>query len=678
MKRFIVISLLATLGLQAFPCAWMDTHNYYLFSLREQEEFSTRVDRVTCDNWKSYLGMDADKYFWFDADEVAEAAQRKGDALMVSYVRQLQRYLECANEVAREQWDYPTKEQLAQRRLKLQSVRSYAQGKLRTRLRGQHALLFMRCNMMLGRHAENVAFWEQTASQYIETVYRDMMRNIYAGALLKTGHADEAGELFAEMGDWHSLMTQYYKQRSCQAIRQEYQRNPDSAVLPFLLQAFVNNAQEAFDAENDMGMEGKLFIRKILRSEARQMQQLASQAVGEGRSHSPAMWKTAQAWLEYLFGNRQQALTLANQAIALEGTECMKDNARVLKIYIHAAQSSVSQQFDDWLAGELEWLKTMKGDEHYAQVMDRLVHQVLASKYLQAGRQEIALSLYRMDAGDYCYQAMLDTMRVESLLAYLDYVRRPATTALDRSLKPCQQVDEVAMNDLIGTKYMRLCQWDEAVRWLSRVPMSFVNDRGYAVYAAHRRYDVEPWLTRQWLKAGMEYGGEQQHMTVNPKLKFAQEVQQMESGLNVLSGKARQQRCYDLAVRYAQAHFTGDCWFLMRNGKSVSDTRRINETDLAAKALAYLREASQASDFLLKEKALFAMSYCYLHDGNQAWYTNDWDEQASDYVWKPRVNSTQYRAFAALTDFEQANASRTSPYVSRCDEYIQFRKRCRK
>ena len=230
------------------------------------------------------------------------------------------------------------------------------------------------------------------------------------------------------------------------------------------------------------------------------------------------------------------------------------------------------------------------------------------------------------------------------------------------------------MNDLIGTKYMRLCQWDKAIEWLTRVPISYINERGYAVYAAHRRWNVEPWIKRQWLREGMEYSGEKQHLKANPKILFAREVQQMEGELSVLSGKARQQRCYDLAVRYAQANFAGDCWFLMQDAKSVYDTLQVNEIDLQAKALNYLREAAKSSDLQLKEKALFAMTYCYLYEKpwEGTWYVSEWNDQKNEYERKPIRTSPQYKAFTALVDFERSNAQSTSSYVSRCDEYIQF------
>ena len=262
MKRFIITNLLAIMALPMLACAGGWTTNYYLFSVYERTDFCNRMDEITCQNWKTYLGLTDNGYFWFRAEDIIKAAQAKNDALMVSYVQNLDKYLDCSRSVSEESWEYPTKEELAKRKQDLLSVQAYAQSKLKTRLRSQHALLYMRCNMLLGQHQQNIAFWEQSASGYIGTVYKDMMKNIYAGALYKTGQGDKAGELFAEMGDYASLMTLYYKKRSFAAIRQEYIKNPNAKVLPFLLQDFVNNAQEADDATNPNaeGVGGKRLL----------------------------------------------------------------------------------------------------------------------------------------------------------------------------------------------------------------------------------------------------------------------------------------------------------------------------------------------------------------------------------------------------------------------------------
>ena len=590
---------------------------------------------------------------------------------MVSYVMNLQKYLQCSDEVRREQWDYPTKEQLQQRRQTLQSVRTYASSKLKTRLRSQHALLYMRCNMLLGNHSANVTFWENTASQYIETVYKEMMQNIYAGALLKTGRGTEAARLFAEQGDWNSLMTQYYQQRSFVAIRQEYLRDANSPVLPFLLEDFVNNSQEAYDAEHHEGLPGKMFVRDIKRSEAQEMIRFASNVVKEGKTEVPALWKSAQAWLEYFFGDRKQALADAKAGTTLEGTERMKDVARIIYMYVKADVEPINSNFDNWLAGELNWLNQHLANYYYNRSRARLLNCVVGEKYAKANQPYMSAALYAMDNSE-CAFTLVDTMKVEDLPQYLRYIETPAQTPLEKVVKAKLKIEEERLNDLIGTKYLRVRCWEDAIFWLNKVPLSYYNQKGYAVYAANRRYTVEPWMKRQWLKSNLEWDHDEIHLKSNPKLDFVMEMYRMEGELDLLSGKEYYQRCYDLAVRYAQAHFTGDCWFLTHDGKSVYDVQKPNETDLAAKALAYLQKATQTKDMKLKEKALFAMTYCIFYP--KTWYTMEWNDGKRDYEQMEHQDSPQYAALTNLLRFERANANNVSNYVTLCDEYQTFAK----
>jgi hypothetical protein len=665
MKRFIITNLLAAMVLPMLACAGGWTTNYYLFRIYDSQEFSDRVQKTCTDNWKAYLGKSPDDWYWFNADEVIKFAQDKNDALMVSYVQNLQKYLDCARSVSYERWEYPTKEDLAARNKTLQSVRTYALAKIKSRLRSQHALLYMRCNMLLAKHQENVTFWEETANGYIETVYKDMMKNIYAGALYKTGRLAEAGELFAEMGDYNSLMTQYYKKRSFAAIRQEYLSNPNAKVLPFLLQDFVNNSQEADDATKPYGeVGGKLFIRDISKKEALDMRDFCKQVVKEGKTEVPMMWQAAQAWIEFMFGDKRQAASDIIAAAKLNGTELMKNCTRSLMLYMTADQAKDSEAFDNYLTDELQWLEENKG---YNYVRERVLHQTLSKHY--AAQPSRLLALYKT-CDSYLYYEYTDTMQVEKLQKYLYYVNTPAENNLDRYLKAHAKPETYALEDLIGTKYMRICQWDNAIKWLKDIPKSFYEQKGYAVYAANRSWQVEPWLKRQYLKSNVEYSDTKWQLSSNPKLTFAQEMQKMEGEQNVLSGDALAKRCYALAVRYAQAHFRGDCWWLMRNGKSAGDVQRDGESDLAKKAVSLLQKASISKDAALRERALFALCYGELY--KEYWYKEKWNSETYKYDRIPDSKSLQYVAFKTLSDFE---ASRTpADYVSRCDEYKQFKK----
>ena len=683
MKKFIIISLMAAMTLPTIACGWYGTDNYYLFSPYTGQNFKDRVEKICNDNWKAYIGDTSDNdWYSFHADDVLKAARQKGDALMVSYVENLQKYLKCVG-VERDkqyEWDYPSKEDIAAQQRDLKAVRTYAQGKTNSKLRSQHALLFMRCNMMLGLHQENITFWEQTASQFIETVYKDMMKNIYAGALYKTGREIEAAQLFAEMNDYESLMTQFYLKRSYQAISQHYKQNPTSKALPWLLTDFVNNAQEAADAVNGGGGSvGKQFIRDINNQESWQMQQFCEMVVKEGKTDCPIMWKMAKAWLEFLSGKKKDAVDDILAATKLDGTARMKDNAHVLLLYITASQAKPGQAFDDYVADELEWLKGKQkehewGDSFFDNVENRLTNQVLVPHYRSNPVRLAAVATALNSAGS---GFDLDTLNVASTEKFLYYVNSPANTKLDKFLKRNIALNDTAMSDEIGTKYMRLCQWDKAIQWLNTVPISYYNEhrsKEYLYYSMVRQWDVEPWSKRQWISDSESWWERDHKWWKHRKLDFCKEVQMMENSLNMLNGKALEQRCYNLGVRYAQASIYGDCWWLLRDYKSCWDSVRVNEVDMAQKAVKMLQKAAMSSDQSLKRKALFALGYRELYNdvkkGPKYWMEWKWVEGESTEIY--HRDSPQFLAFQAL--YNETGDQPQEDFIRKCDEYDVFRK----
>lgn len=699
MKRFIIISLLAVQTVSALACYDIGTHNYYLFSTVGAMDWENSVRERTMENWRAYAGKQ--DLYWFDADELSTVARKKGDVLMVSYIAQLQKYMEVVGQI-RETWEYPTKKQLLERTQALQGIKKYAFSKTKTRLRSQHALLYMRCNMMLGMHQTNVLFWEQTAVKFINSVYRDMMRNIYAGALLKVGRTDEATQIFMEQGDQGSLYTYYYKKRSLEAIRAEYERDANAAALPFLVQDFANNAQEAIDAQSEYGIwRGKLFVRDIKQQEAMQMCAFAEQVLREGKTKNPALWKSLEAWLRYLFGEKAQALKNIRQAVTMNGGQRIKDNARVLHLYIESAMANNTAQQDNLLVGELTWLEGKSREErgagreyenHYTHVYDRLVHQVLIPSYDAAGRTNVAtafLAVYDeqpkvfrqsvqqgVDGEDYWnddysteFFERIDEMPVEQLVSYKDYVNGKPATALDRWLSARLRHDNEFLNELIGTKYLRLGRWTKAVQYLSLVSIDFVNKMNIVPFMAHRDYRVEPWRTRQRVKEELQYPGTVK-VTRNQKVEFAKEMASLEEGLGMMKVEERAKRAYDLAVRYAQASYAGDAWYLTHYGKSIYDTARVGELDMVKKAAELLAVANSLNDFEWEERTLYAQAWLPL----DPWCTEEWSSEKMGYVKLLHPQSRQYKALLSLYYLGQRDPARTSYYVSHCDVLKQFAK----
>ncbi len=668
---------------QAIACAYPPIHNWYLFSVVRPNDYQERTHAAMLTFWKEYTG---DEDFYFFADEVMAVAQRKGDKLMLSYVSHLQKYLQQAQEVKTESWDYPTKEALKAQRETLEDVRRYALTQLSSRLGSQHALLVMRCNMLLGLHEANILFWEQQCHGLQSSVYRDMMRNIYAGALLKCGRMDEATSIFMEQGDISSLYTYFYDKRKVEDIARVYALDPDAPSLTFLLQDFANNAQEAIDGLQGCEWPGKLFINNIEKEECEAMCALARRVVSEGKSSQPALWKSLEAWLQYLFGDPEDAVESIRQAVEMKGNARIQENARVLRLYLMAEAGEAT---DDFMAKELTWLEARiqanPHNSHYSNVLDRLVHLVLVKKYSKEERPAVAAylldvcdkenlkslgidifadetawnSLYSSDFFNHINT--LPVSDVEALLAF-----KPQT-ALERWLDKRRSHDDIALHELLGTQYIRHRQWQRAIQHLRQVPMTFIASMNIAPFMAQRSYTVEPWIKRQWLKyyqtiPGDTVPGEHQ------KLLFATEMQQLEHDYHDASGEERLQLAFQLAVRYYQASEYGDAWYLTCYGKSTSIENDAIDPPFVQEAHQLLDEASKSSDFSLRERALYARAFAPYDN----WHDYQWSNAIHDMIKIPIKSKPEYKAMKRLAEFAKEHHDEVSPYISRCDILKQF------
>ena len=242
MKKFLIISIvILTLCTNAWGCGgeWSQ-NNHYMFSVFRREMmnsdlFSNRTNLF----WKEYTNGKVDSYTW-SKEEIMSIAKKKGDNEMVGYLNSLNTYLDICDQL-RETWDYPTKAQLQKRRVSLNGIVAKANAYKGSRLKAQWQLLRMRANMVLGNNAANITDWTQKGSKLPASVYRDMMQNIYAGALLRQGQRTKACDIYAKQGDMVSIKWAMRKMRNLGGIKTIYDENPDSPTMNFLVQDFVNN-----------------------------------------------------------------------------------------------------------------------------------------------------------------------------------------------------------------------------------------------------------------------------------------------------------------------------------------------------------------------------------------------------------------------------------------------------
>ena len=710
MKRLLVISIMALmLSVEGFACAGMGTHNYYLFSVFNREKmgqslFTERLDAF----WKNYTNGLVDEWRWHDK-EIYAYAQQKGDKDMVAYLDELKKYLDISDQM-QETWDYPTKEQLAERKQTLQNMIVKADAHRNGKMGVQWRLLRMRANMVLGKHQDNLTYWHNVASQLSPSVYKDMMQNIYAGALMNTGNRIEACNEFARQGDMLSMKWGMRNYRNIAGIKTIYAENPNMAVLSYLVQDFVNNAQETLDSytkdeKGEMIPVDDEWMRMVdarvaSKQDVDEFIGFAQKVLKEKKTDSPALWKAAIGELQYLYGHHDEAMKTLDEAVKMAGTKRMKDNARAIRLVASVGSKRFQKSsYQKWVVEEMRWLVTKSKEDggyynHYREVMDRLIYTELSPRYEKMGDKNLAnalLALYENDSvmwgeqnesmpdnswnpnysGYYYYE--LSELSANQLVDYYQWLKTKSKGELEAWAKQAVRMEDNYYLDLIGTRYMSEGKFEKAIDYLKNIPWSFLEGQNISYYMAHRDYSKPRWEGRQ--RFGKDVVTEGAHLATlskNPKLDFCKDIVNMEAQLPVARQGVREDLAYKLATRYFQASVYGDCWYLTDYGwSSYIDTLSTKEQLFVDKTIEYLNISKQSTDMQMRLKSLYALAYIPV----EPWCEEDYDWATGATTYLPLRDNHQYKALNELDHFLSIHKNISTPnYVSKCDVLRMFRK----
>lgn len=696
MKKFIILSLVALLALPAAACLYMGRPHYYVFSAFHRDQmgntFDQRVNQFWVDytgdpevQWEvgnlSYVNLDA---FDQSNNTIVKTAVQKRDTEAQNYLKALIAYLKISSDVANESWNYPSKSDLQQRNATLNQLRSRALAYKGSRFKSQYALLVMRTHMLQGNHAANKTYWTTTASKLPASVYRDMMRGIYAGALVNTGNREEACRIYGELGDMQSIKWVMRDKRNLKGIKSEYARDPNSPTLLYLVQDFVNNAQETRD--HNFNSESMKWVEatSIYNKDVTAFIAFAKQVVDEGKTTTPALWHSAAGFLSYMLGDYDTACAMLTRAMDMDGTPRMKDNARACRLVAFTQKTAFDRDYYATLTREMNWLKAKiksdSTDEHYHEVMQRVIYDELVPHFQDAGLTNQVTALLSMgnkekfENYDGDYASAIEKMTANELLSYIAYVNTPATNDFERMIKsPDMQPGEDDFNDMVGTKFLRQGEFANAIPYLERVPLSFLSQQGISKYAVARDYTRDRWLGRQVVDRTLDdfWSGGTRTMTTNVKLQFCREMVQLLKDYASARGEAKLQTAYTLASRYYQASYRGDCWYLTHYSQSVNDTVQAGEADFVNIALDYLRTAKQSTNLELRQKALFGQAHVTQGELGLSCVYKDYD---SNYklVWTIDRDTPNYPALLELYNFTRQHPGSVAGYVSRCDVLRRF------
>ena len=711
MKKFLILSIVLFTGFSALACGPSPTPNYYMFSVFNREQMNNTFVNRMAQYWTNYTDGKANEWdmrglYHVDTREMQEsnncivqAALAKNDRETLDYLQLLIKYMRGCDAFDENSWNYPTAEEKAAALRDMQYINNRARSYEGSRYRAQYALLTMRTFMMMNKPTAVMQYWESSNKSLPESVYKDMMKNIYAWGLLNSGKKQEACEIYAEQGDMTSIKWCVREKRNLKGIKEEYAANPNSPTLLFLVQDFVNNAQETADVADPEVMQ-YVEATSIYENEIKQFIAFAGDVVKQGKTKSPAMWQAASGFLNYMIGNQSAALKQLTEAQKMKGTQRMKDNARACYLLAATKDAKPDKKYYDFLKKELQWLgekdkedQTQSEDgytSHYAEVINRVTNSALIPQFEAWNRPEVVVNLKAMlslyPKRDYMANAlnffgeewyMIDNLTAQETIDYSEYLQSTPGNDFEKWLMTFvdKKVNDNVLNDLIGTKFLREGQFQSAVQYLELVPASYISTLGLSRYMARRDYHKERWMGRQIVDyestfwSGEDYGPKE--VKTNQRVEFCNDVITLISLMyNARNNEVRAKAEYNLATILYQASYKGDCWYLTRYGQSAYDSIDYkNEYDFIGRSIALLKNCKEhTSDFSLKEKALYALAF--VPHGDEVFnYTYD-----ENYNPHPHLNygSKAFNAMNELWEFYYANRNKVSKYVSKCDALIVF------
>ena len=676
------------------------THNAYLFSvydnaLMENNPFTDKVNRY----WRNYVGSSED-YFDCVGDSTLSinTARTNGDLETAAYLHLLYKYI-AASSAIYNGWDYPTKEQLNYYHRVLRDMLAASRSYRGKRLRSQYALMQMRALFAQKSYMAAANVWAKNQNTLSPSVFRDLMRNLYAGCLLRMNQKRQAVEIYAEQQDFASLKFCVRNYRILAGIKSVYAQNPNSATLVYLVQDFVNNAQETFDlfesktpkwfADNNdstkIGWLKEIDRKAIYRQEALDFVAFAQQVVAEGKTKTPCLWQTAIGCIHHVLGDTQSAEKELKAALNMAGTSRMKANARAIYAVNSVSVNHPGNAYLNWIAQEMDWLKAESKKEiagrynHYNDVLDRLIFNNLVPALRKAGMGNLSLALIASQQSNLWYSGEyfdeLQKLSADQLVDYVKWCKKPSDNALETYARHHAPSNDNYYNDLVGTRLLACARWAEAIPYLEKVDNSFLCDQGIAPYAKKMDFNADRWITDQ--KLDRNEMNDDVKLTANKKIDFCKQMIQEEAKYRLMrNGLDKRRQAYKLASLYYQASYEGDCWWLTQYGVSCTqDSALVGTKDFVAETIRLLNAAlapkwnkkEEKRAFDLQQKTVYALAFIR-HD---PMLTFSYDENYNE-IATYQPHSRQYLAMQRLLDFSNRYPQQIAPYISRCDVLKKF------
>ena len=548
MKRSILFLLISAFSLSAMACGPGEPYapdGLYIFRMADPKNATKHTQNVHANivAWQSLIGQqcpDSDIYTVVYKSSIADMQHIRNRhsvprslkanrfAQVLCSRDELSDFLitakqcEKAREAMIDPWYYPSHHCPYVAALE-EVVRTAEAHGTDTLLHDRYALQQMRAQTTLGRQQDNIALWENYASQLPEgNILRTMMADYAAGAYQHIGQDSLARQiLFDETG--------YYDNPDLWVRMESELRKADYQGIP--------------QADREIKRMRNIFLA---------YRETALAAVQHPKTRHLAEWYYALAYIDDVLRNEVSSEQYLRMAEKADGDTFIRESIHLFRIYRDAKSKPVNDAYEQQMYANLRWLEQrlvrdlpqgqQDGQEsliianystyYWNDMLRRIGLSIYAPRLMEAGRSIRALEVinyaencffsvtenpYMQDNRfGYLFQA-LDTPSAEFTLQYINYLQKPKDS-LSCFLARHSYIDFDWLYNIAGTLCMRESRFAEASAVLAHLPQTYTGDSIHTdpFVIDYRGRTASSYTTRRALAAGL--------VRLEKQMKFAPDI----------------------------------------------------------------------------------------------------------------------------------------------------------
>ena len=511
-------------------------------------------------------------------------------------------------------WWYPTKEDLEYADLKgiLERALAYKGTKLKTR----HLLQAVRAAYTMNEYDLCIELWNEEIQHQPESVMKDMCEDYIGGIYFQRNDFETAIQHYAK--NMQNLNSFWWCADQLSATKSDvdrikilYKYCPDSPELAHIIEKICREAEDRANLRvfnNHTEEKGEQYgYRSYLDNRKRyiELRDFALQVVAEKRTKDLALWQYTAAFLTMIDGDPKSAHHHIQKAQRMKTTPFLQDNIRILRIMLDALVGSYNASFETRILKDLQWLdkkiennlteeitkdyisweRTMFANyslHYYNDMMRKITLSVMLPQYMKRGKEAKALLLAGMaserlrsltdyrnkiekDTNRYVWNIdfytdvfnAMDTASIKGVIQYKQLINKKNGSPLDRFLAERCYYNPDYLNEIIGTKYMRIQQFDKAIEYLSSVKPGYENSLNIYEYFCYAPF-YNPYLGKKQTMNMPDY-----------KLSFASQMLDLQKIIDTaMNNETKAEAMYKYAIGLTQA--MNDCWALFRYRRGSS------------------------------------------------------------------------------------------------------------